>query len=103
PSMTLPTMPTMPTMPSQSGTSETDPVVTDPSSSVKTPLYGDANDDGAVNMKDVLLMRKYMAEMPVTISFENSDVDVSGTVNMKDVLAVRKFLAEIIDKLGPTA
>ncbi len=103
PSMTLPTMPTMPTMPSQSGTSETDPVVTDPSSSVKTPLYGDANDDGAVNMKDVLLMRKYMAEMPVTISFENSDVDASGTVNMKDVLSVRKYLAEIIDKLGPTA
>lgn len=95
---TIPTMPTNPTMPSQSGTSNTDP-----SASVKTPLYGDANDDGAVNMKDVLLMRKYMAEMPVTISFENSDVDVSGTVNMKDVLAVRKFLAEIIDTLGPVA
>ena len=97
------TLPTLPTMPSRSSASETEPVVTDPSVSVKTPLYGDANDDGAVNMKDVLLMRKYMAEMPVTISFENSDVDVSGTVNMKDVLAVRKFLAEIIDKLGPAA
>ena len=92
------TLPTLPTLPSQSGASNTDPSV-----SVKTPLYGDANEDGAVNMKDVLLMRKYMAEMPVTVCFENADVDVSGTVNMKDVLAVRKFLAEIIDTLGPTA
>lgn len=92
------TTPTLPTLPSQSGTSETDP-----SASVKTPLYGDANDDGVVNMKDVLLMRKYLAEMPVTVCFENADVDASGTVNMKDVLSVRKYLAEIIDKLGPTA
>ncbi len=90
---TVTTVPIIPTLPSQ----------TSPSESTKTPLYGDANDDGAVNMKDVLLMRKYMAEMPVTVCFENADVDVSGTVNMKDVLAVRKFLAEIIDKLGPDA
>lgn len=66
-------------------------------------VYGDANDDGAVNMKDVLVMRKYLAEIAVNINLENADVDVSGTVNMKDVLNLRKFLAEIIDHLGPQA
>lgn len=64
-------------------------------------FYGDANDDGAVNMKDVLLMRKYLAEIAVEINLVNADVDVSGAVNMKDVLNLRKFLAEIIDHLGP--
>ena len=66
-------------------------------------LYGDANDDGAVNMKDVLVMRKYLAEIAVSINLVNADVDVSGSVNMKDVLNLRKFLAEIIDHLGPQA
>ncbi len=98
PIVTLPTMPTMPTMPSQSGTSETEPSVSE-----KTPLYGDANDDGAVNMKDVLLMRKYVAELPVTVNMTNADVDVSGALNMKDILSVRKFIAELVDHLGPTA
>ena len=98
---TLPTLPTMPTMPSQSGTSETNPSETDPSASVKTPLYGDANEDNAVNMKDVLLMRKYVAEIPVTICFVNADVNVDAAINMKDVLSVRKYVAELIDHLGP--
>lgn len=90
----------MPTMPSQSGSNPTLP--TRPT----TPggiLYGDANDDGAVNMKDVLLMRKCIAEVQSidTLNFQNSDVNVDGSVNMKDVLSVRKFIANLIDKLGP--
>ncbi len=93
---TLPTLPTMPTMPSQSESG-----VTDPSQSEKTPLYGDANEDNAVNMKDVLLMRKYVAEIPVTICFVNADVNVDAAINMKDVLSVRKYVAELIDHLGP--
>ena len=99
-SSSYPTMPTMPTMPSQSGSNPTLP--TRPT----TPggiLYGDANDDGAVNMKDVLAMRKCLAEIvPLDeINFQNSDVNVDGSVNMKDVLSVRKFIANLIDKLGP--
>ena len=66
-------------------------------------IYGDANDDGAVNMKDVLLMRKYIAELTDEINLVNADVNVDGSVNMKDVLAVRKFVAELIDHLGPEA
>ena len=65
-----------------------------------TPLYGDANGDGSVNMKDVLLMRKFLAGMNVSIDEKAADVDVSGTINMKDVLMMRKFLANVIEKLG---
>ena len=63
-------------------------------------LLGDANDDGAVNMKDVLLMRKYLAGMDVEYNAENADCNGDGDVNMKDVLMLRKYLAGIITELG---
>ena len=63
-------------------------------------FLGDANGDGAVNMKDVLTLRKQIAGMTVFCHVENADVNGDGDVNMKDVLMLRKFLANIIDKLG---
>ncbi len=72
---------------------------TEPSRPVEVFL-GDTNDDGAVNMKDVLLMRKYLAGMDVTYNAENSDVNADGVVNMKDVLVLRKYLADMVDHLG---
>ncbi len=70
---------------------------------VKLPaaaLLGDVNGDGAVNMKDVLLMRKYLAGMDVEYDAQNADCNGDGDVNMKDVLMLRKFLAGLIEKLG---
>ncbi len=59
-----------------------------------TVLRGDANHDGAVNMKDVLTLRKYLADTPVEIDLVAGDMNEDGAVNMKDVLALRKKLAE---------
>ena len=66
-------------------------------------LYGDANDDGAVNMKDVLILRKQLAGMMPIINMANADVNGDGSVNMKDVLELRKYLANLITTLGPKA
>ena len=63
-------------------------------------LCGDANDDGAVNMKDVLTLRKMLASIEVAYNAANSDVNEDGEVNMKDVLMLRKYLAGLIEKLG---
>ncbi len=63
-------------------------------------LLGDANDDGAVNMKDVLVLRKQLAGMSTEIDMKNADCNEDGEVNMKDVLVLRKFLAGMIEKLG---
>ena len=58
-------------------------------------LYGDANDDGEINMKDVLALRKYLAEIPVDLNWEASDANRDGKVNMKDVLLLRQYIAGI--------
>ena len=72
----------------------------DPTDPQPTEMLGDANNDGAVNMKDVLLMRKYLAGLDVEYNAENADCNGDGEVNMKDVLMLRKYLANIIDTLG---
>ena len=71
----------------------TDPVVTDPVAEV---VYGDANGDGEINLKDVLAARKYVAGMEADIDLVASDVNKDGAVNMKDILLIRKFIAGII-------
>ncbi len=68
-------------------------VSTEPPTNADGSLWGDANDDGAVNMKDVLTVRKFLAGHPVTVNEKNADVTPDGAVNMKDVLTLRKFLA----------
>ena len=71
----------------------TDPVVTDP---VVEVVYGDANGDGEINLKDVLAARKYVAGMETEINLVASDVNKDGAVNMKDILLIRKYVAGII-------
>lgn len=61
-----------------------------------TILLGDANNDDLVNMKDVLVARKFLAGIAVDINMTNADVTKDGAVNMKDILQLRKYLAGII-------
>ena len=65
-------------------------------------LYGDANRDGNVDMKDVLIIRKYIAHLikEEDINFPAADVNFDGSVDMKDVLLIRKFISHLIDGFG---
>ena len=72
----------------------------DPTDPQPAEMLGDANNDGAVNMKDVLLMRKYLADTDDAMNMENADCNGDGDVNMKDVLMLRKYLAELVETLG---
>ncbi len=85
-------------------------------------MLGDANGDGAVNMKDVLMLRAFLCghinfdkeenvwvfwdmnparpKKIVTVDLMNADANADGEINMKDTLMVRKYLAGIIEKLG---
>ena len=51
------------TEPSETEPSVTEPSVTEPSATEPEKLLGDANNDNAVNMKDVLMMRKFLANV----------------------------------------
>ena len=66
---------------------------------VEPVLACDANGDGVINMKDVLVVRRYLAGLDVEYDTQNTDVNSDGNINMKDVLMLRKFLAGIIEKL----
>ncbi len=81
------------TVPSQSKTepSVTEPSVTEPSQAV---LAGDANNDGVINMKDVLTLRKLLAGIAVEINEAAADFNGDGAINMKDVLGLRKEIAK---------
>ena len=57
---------------------------------------GDANGDGDLDMKDVLLIRKVIAGMGGVLQVDAADVDRDGAVTMKDVLLIRKFIAGLI-------
>ncbi len=56
---------------------------------------GDVNDDGAINMKDVLALRKLIAgsESESAMFILAADVDGDGSLTMKDVLKLRKIIA----------
>ena len=52
---------------------------------------GDVNADGAVNTKDVLCLRKFLAGID-TVLAGDGDANLDGDVNMKDVLLLRRYL-----------
>ena len=72
---------------------------------VSAVTYGDANGDGDVNMKDVLLVRKSIAGLGGMIDLIAADVNGDESVDMKDVLLMRKYIAQLILSLdgGKTA
>ena len=63
-------------------------------------LSGDANDDGELSMKDVLLTRRYIAglEEDRAIFFAAADIVNDEDVNAKDVLKMRRIIAGLEDE-----
>ena len=65
---------------------------------IKEGLLGDANLDEKVNIKDVTLIQKYVANI---LDFDEVQLSLSDTnkdekVNIKDATAIQKFIAGII-------
>lgn len=55
-------------------------------------LYGDANADNTVDVRDVVRMKRHMADSSIEINIEAIDDDESGTVSASDVVKLRKVL-----------
>ena len=57
---------------------------------VNTYTLGDLNDDGAVDLKDVLSIREKLVDKTKEINDSASDIIADGKTNMKDLLAMRE-------------
>ena len=55
---------------------------------------GDVNKDGAIDLKDVTSIRRYLAGgYGVTVDVNIADVTKDGKVDLKDVTHIRRYLA----------
>ncbi|MBE6562323.1 MAG: hypothetical protein E7660_01155 [Ruminococcaceae bacterium] len=64
-------------------------------------MAGDADGDGKVTTKDILLIRKYLggAVTADKVIFTAADVDGDGKITTKDILRLRKFLGGVFQEL----
>ncbi|MCQ2405374.1 MAG: dockerin type I repeat-containing protein, partial [Clostridia bacterium] len=60
---------------------------------IPAAMSGDANGDGVRNLKDVLALRKALADGTESALSAGADCNGDGEVNMKDVLMLRQHLA----------
>ena len=59
-------------------------------------VIGDVNDDGKINGKDVLLLRKYIIGLDDTANAIAADCNFDNKVNGKDVLLLRKYIIGLV-------
>ncbi|MBQ8920933.1 MAG: dockerin type I repeat-containing protein [Oscillospiraceae bacterium] len=56
-------------------------------------VSGDVNGDESIDLKDVIILRRYLAGWEVTINDTNADVNGDSSVDLKDVTILRRYLA----------
>ncbi len=63
-------------------------------------IYGDANGDNVISIKDATAIQKKTAELYIADKFyeEMADCDVNYEVNIKDATEVQKYIASIFDE-----
>lgn len=68
--------------------------VTNGAVTVTTRIAGDVNGNGSVDLKDVVVLRRFLAGgWNVTIDADNADVDGDGLVTLKDSTRISRYLA----------
>lgn len=94
-STTRKTTTTTTTTTTENSTEPTEP--TEPSEPSAEPVVqGDVNGDNSLDMKDVLVLRKYIAGMGGELDMAAADLNRDGSVDMKDVLMMRKIIAGLL-------
>jgi hypothetical protein len=69
--------------------------------------YGDVNDDGAIDIRDIVLIRQYVANYDddlgtstVALVEAAADVNADGAIDIKDIVLLRQYVANYDDDLG---
>ncbi len=63
--------------------------------------YGDINDDGAINNKDLGLLMQYINGWNVTVNEDAADVNADGAINNKDYGLLMQYINGWEVELGP--
>ena len=59
------------------------------------PMYGDVNDDGTVDVADVIALRRYLAGgYDIVINEELADINRDGFITIVDVIEIRRYILE---------
>ena len=90
---TITTTTTVPVQPTQS----TDPV--QPTEPGTTPVYGDANNDGTIDILDMIAVNKHILGTSKLegIKFTNADVDLNGKLDASDALYLLKRITSNLE------
>ncbi|SHH44778.1 InlB B-repeat-containing protein [Clostridium grantii] len=64
-------------------------------------LWGDVNGDKKINLKDVLLLKQYIAGYENDIDKAAADINSDGVINEEDMLLMKQYIAGWDMKLGP--
>jgi hypothetical protein len=59
---------------------------------VVEPTVGDANDDGNVNVQDLVLITKALSNSEVSFNKNTADVNGDGKVDYLDLAEIRKLI-----------
>ena len=102
----LPEMPERPTLPAtepstpDETTTPTTVTTTETTAPAVEYLYGDADLNGKINVKDATTIQKFAAKMLTLDDVAMVQADVTGDmrVNVKDATSIQKLIAKIIDK-----
>ena len=65
-----------------------------------TVLYGDADDDGEITIRDVTFIQRFCADIALTspLNERNADVDGDDEISIRDATIIQRFIADIINK-----
>jgi len=63
-------------------------------------IWGDVNGDGEIDILDLILLRRYLADHPVDVA-PGADVNGDGEIDILDLILLRRYLADHPVTLGP--
>ncbi len=63
-------------------------------------VFGDADANSAVDIRDLIRVKKYAASQTDVISFDAVDFNYNGTVDADDIATVKKIILFGNDELG---
>ena len=70
---------------------------------IASAIPGDVNGDGVINLKDLVLLQRFLNKWDVKIDLFGADCDGSGKINLKDFVLLRRYLNKWDVILGKAA